>query len=191
MKSAMLKRSCVITCAGGVLAGLLALPLCAAPASAGEKQTAEVRATMVGFSQGEWAAAPSGNLRITGVTQVLMFISEDPLFNGRFTWEGNANVDAGLNGVAVCKNTFEVGSWAEDPESGEWVFTPSAARGMFRGVALATGNLLGPFELKGEAHGVAGELKGLNIRLTGEGASLFAEQSYTAEYLDPNATARR
>jgi hypothetical protein len=116
-----------------------------------------------------------------------MFRSENALFNGRFTWEGNANVDGKLNGVAVCKNTFEVGTWAHDPDSGDWVFTPSADGGVFVGVVLAAGNLLGPFELEGEAHGIAGELKELNIRIEGQGDSLFAEQSYTVEYLDPKA----
>jgi hypothetical protein len=187
MKSSVLKAPLATTCACGVLTGLLALMLWMPTASAGQKQTAEITATMVALDQGEWAPRPSGNLRITGVTQVLMFKSENPLFTGRFTWEGNANVDAALNGVAVCRNIFEVGTWEQDPDSGEWVFTPSAEGGIFVGMALAKGNLSGPFDVKGEARGIAGELKGLNIRLEGHGDSLFEEQSYTVEYLDPKA----
>ena len=187
MKSSVSKQPLGATCACGVLAGLLALLLWVPLASAGGRQTAEIKATMVGFSQGEWALTPGGNLRIRGVAQVLKFESNNSWFSGRFTWEGDANVDGALNGIAVCKNTFEVGTWDQEPDSGEWVFTPSAEGGMFVGVVLATGNLLGPFELKGEAHGIAGELEGLNIRIEGQGDSLFAEQSYTVESLDPKA----
>jgi len=185
MNSLVPKQSRTLTCACGLLACFSPLLLWAPLASAGEWQTADIQATMVGFTQGEWAPTPSGNLRITEVRQVLMFKSKNSLFTGRFTWVGDANVDAELNGVAVCKNTFEVGMWDQDPDSGEWLFTPSAEGGMFVGVVLATGNLLGPFELKGEAHGIAGELEGLNIRIEGQGDSLFAEQSYRVEYLDP------
>ncbi|MHC1763944.1 MAG: hypothetical protein AB9869_06505 [Verrucomicrobiia bacterium] len=191
MKTSILKTSRLATGFGAMMPGLVALLLWGPPANAGERQIAEIRATMVEpFSPGEWAPTPSGNLRITGVAQVLKFEVTDPLadplikalFTGRFTWEGNANVDPELNGVAICKNTFEVGTWSEHGE-----FTPSPDGGMFVGVALATGNLLGPFELKGEAHGIAGELKGLNIRIEGQGDSLFAEQHYTIEFLDPKA----
>lgn len=187
MKSLVSKKPLVTTCACGVLAGLLALLLYAPAAGAGEWKTAEIKATMVNLNQGEWTATPSGNLRIIGAKQVLMFESENPLFNGRFTWEGDANADAALNGICVCRNIFEVGTWEQDPESGEWVFTPSAEGGIFVGVALATGNLFGPFDVKGEAHGILGELKKFNIHLEGHGDSLFAEQSYTVEYLDPKA----
>lgn len=187
MKRSVLKPPLAITCACGILVGLLALPVLASLANAGQKQTAEIKATMVGLNQGVWAPTPSGNLRITGVTQVLMFRSDNPLFTGRFTWEGDANGDGALNGLAVCRNLFEVGTWEQDPDSGEWVFTPSAEGGIFVGAAQAKGNLFGPFEVKGEAHGVTGELKGLNIRLEGNADSLFGEQNYTVEYLDPKA----
>lgn len=190
MKTRILKTSRLATGFAAMMASLVALLLWGPPANAGQRQLAEITATMVEFSPGESAPTPSGNLRITGVAQVLRFEVTDPLadsltkalFTGRFTWEGNANVDAELNGVAICKNIFEVGTWSEDSE-----FTPSPDGGMFVGVALATGNLLGPFELKGEAHGIAGELKGLNIRIEGQGDSLFAEQHYTIEFLDPKA----
>lgn len=187
MKTRILKTSRLATGFTAMMASLVALLLWGPPANAGQRQIAEITATMVEFSPGESAPTPSGNLRITGVAQVLRFEVTAPpltkaLFTGRFTWEGNANVDAELNGVAICKNTFEVGTWSEDGE-----FTPSPDGGMFVGVALATGNLLGPFEVKGEAHGIAGELKGLNIRIEGQGDSLFAEQHYTIEFLDPKA----
>lgn len=67
------------------------------------------------------------------------------------------------------------------------MFRPSAEGGICVGVALATGNLFGPFEVKGECHGILGELKKFNIHLQGHADSLFGEQSYTVEYLDPKA----
>lgn len=187
MKNSVLKQPLRATCACVMPAVLLALMLWVPLAGAGEWKTADIVATPVGFSDGEWTEMPSGNFRITGLKQVLMFKSENPLFTGRFTWEGDANGDAALNGICVCRNIFEVGTWEQDPESGEWVFTPSAEGGIFVGVALAKGNLLGPFDVKGEAHGVLGELKKFNIHLEGHGDSLFADQSYTVEYLDPKA----
>ncbi len=187
MKNSVLKQPIGAICACAMPAALLALLLWAPPAGAGEWKTADIRATMVALNQGEWTATPSGNLRIIGATQVLMFESENPLFTGRFTWEGDANADAALNGICVCRNIFEVGTWEQDPESGEWVFTPSPGGGVFAGVALAKGNLFGPFDVKGEAHGILGELKKFNIHLEGHADSLFGEQSYTVEYLDPKA----
>ena len=184
MKNSMLKQSRARVWGCGVLAGLAAFVLWVLPCSAAHKQVAEIQAFAVGGDMGEWAATPSGNIRVTGMGEVLMFLSSDPLFTGRFTWVGNANANADLDGLANCKNTFEVGTWDQDPISGEWVFTPSPAGGLFLGTAQATGNLFGPFEIKGEAHGVAGELKGLTLHIRGEGADLYV-QHYTVEYLDP------
>lgn len=62
-----------------MMASLVALLLWGPPANAGQRQIAEITATMVEFSPGESAPTPSGNLRITGVAQVLRFEVTDPL----------------------------------------------------------------------------------------------------------------
>ena len=165
-----------------MLPAFAALLLWAWPATAGEKQAASVVGTYLGLDLGQASQTPSGNMHLKDVVAVVMMISDNPLVNGRLTWTGNINTDAQGNGVGSGTGVFEVGTW--DFISGAPVFT--ASEGLWVTKWEFKGNMFGPYTVKVIAHGVAGEVEGMQFDFAAQGGGGI--DYYSGSILDPHAT---
>jgi hypothetical protein len=184
MKSSDLKRSHSTAWWCGMLAGLAALLVWASPAAAGEKQSVEAVASYLSFDFGQTSVTPSGNIHLNSMGAVCVVVSANPLVTGRLTWVGDFQGDGQLNGSGSGTGNWEVGTW--DLSSGVPIFKPSPAGGLWVTKWEARGSLAGlGYTGKFVAHGVAGEVEGMqeNLEFAGGGLTDY----YTGQILDPHA----
>jgi hypothetical protein len=167
-----------------LLAGLAAVLVWAGPAIAGVKQTCEGIGYIFFFEPSEWSVTPSGNIRMSAKAGQVMLL-DNPLLTGRFTYEGDANMDAQMNGVLSGTGVYEVGTW--DFGGALPVFTPSPGGGQWVVQWEAKGNLYGPAMTKFVGHGIAGEVEGMQFVLTGQQPEGELYGLYSGEVLDPHA----
>ncbi|MHC1764643.1 MAG: hypothetical protein AB9869_10090 [Verrucomicrobiia bacterium] len=184
MKSLGFNQLRTTTWCYGALAVLAALLVWPRPALAGNREAVAVELT--GYDgMREIVTTPSGNIHMyLEVWNVVT--SENPLLNGRWFYKGHQNLDAdgytsGWSGGGT--GVLEVGTWAL--KNGKWVFTPSPGGGVWESVWHGTRPAGGVPEVRIIAHGVAGEVKGMQLTLV----SVDWQHSTVCigELLDPKA----
>jgi hypothetical protein len=181
MKSSNIHPSRNTTWCCTMLPALAALLLWAWPATAGEKTEVSVVGTYLALDMGQASQTPSGNMHIKDVVAVVMMISDNPLVTGKLTWTGDINTDALANGGGSGTGVFEVGTW--DFSSGAPEFTSS--EGLWVTKWEFRGNMFGPYTVKVIAHGVDGEVEGMQYSFTAQGGG--GVDNYSGTILDPHA----
>ena len=152
-------------------------------ASAGEKQDIQVAGIYIAYDTGQGGTTPGGTAHYKGVHAVVIMLSDNPLTNGRLSWQGNSNADPAGNFAGSGTGLFEVGTWDLDtltftPSGGVWVTK-------WEGKGLVENAIPISYTVKVIGHGVAGEVEGMHFDVEAVGGGGF--DFYSGQLLDPHA----
>ncbi len=168
----------------GLCAAAVALYLGLAwTAAGGEKQDIQITGIYIAYDPGEGGPTPGGTAHYKNINAVVIMLSDNPLVNGRLTWQGSANVDPRGNFAASGTGRFEVGTWdlatlTFTPSGGLWV-TVWEGQGIMQDLTPVSDNI------KVVGLGAEGEVEGMQYvtEIVG-GAGM---DYYTGQLLDPHA----
>ena len=131
---------------------------------------------------------PDGQMHDKAHSATSMFLSENPLLNGRQDFVAAMYIDEEWNVVMHGIWVMEVGTWTgvqaylDDPENAPLPeFT--ATSGVWVGTFEVKGNFFSLVTMRSTAHGIAGAVEGLQLKVGGE-VPILGVRNYTARVLD-------
>ena len=155
------------------------------------KGTFEVTQIQLGSSTAGEVTYPDGQMHDKGHSATSMFLSANPLLNGRHVFIADLYLDEEWNVIMHGTMVLEVGTWTgveaylDDPEHAPLPeFTPTS--GIWVGSFEVKGDFLGLVTMKGQGHGIAGAVEGLQVKMEGE-VPIFGARNYIARVLDSHA----